>query len=151
MTFYLIARVAKPLFLIFGVGGCGSSILFASDFLSEISAEHMMGRELRFFSQIYQAVDPSIPVMDLNPKQMPADYQPAHADWKGTEEAMQMERIEAFTRRFAYLLDGMNTDEKAKGSSFWTPKALLKQMEKHDSEHTANVVKKKSLVDWPDK
>ena len=63
---------------------------------------------------------------------------------------MQMERVEAFTRRFAYLLDGMDMDEKAKGSSFWTPKSLLLQMEKHYSEHTANVVKKKSLVGWPE-
>ena len=115
------------------------------------NAEHMMGRELLFFSQIYHAVDPSIPVMDLNPKQMPVDYQAAHADWTGTEEAMQMERVEACTRRFAYLLDGMNIDEKAKGSSFWTPRALLLQMEKHYSEHTANVIKKKSLADWPKK
>ena len=115
------------------------------------NAEHMMGRELLFFSQIYNAVDPIIPVMDLNPKQMPADYQAAHSDWTGAEEAMQMERVDAFTRRFAYLLDGMKLDEKAKGSSFWTPRALLLQMEKHYSEHTANVVKKKLLADWPKK
>ena len=62
-----------------------------------------------------------------------------------------MERVEAFTRRFAYLLDGMKLDEKAKGSSFWTPRALLLQMIKHYSEHTANVVKKKLLADWPKK
>ena len=115
------------------------------------NAEHMMGRELLFFSQIYHAVDPNIPVMDLNPKQMPNEYQAAHLDWTGAEEAMQMDRVEAFTRRYAYLLSGMVLDQKAKGSSFWTPKALLLQMEKHYSEHTANVVKKKSLPDWPEK
>jgi len=115
------------------------------------NAEHMMGRELLFFSQIYHAVDTSIPIMDLNPKQMPNEYQAAHLDWTGAEEAMQMDRVEAFTRRYAYLLNGMVLDQKAKGSSFWTPKALLVQMEKHYSEHTANVVKKKSLVDWPAK
>jgi len=115
------------------------------------NAEHMMGRELLFFSQIYHAVDPNIPVMDLNPKQMPNEYQAAHLDWTGAEEAMQMDRVEAFTRRYAYLLSGMILDQKAKGSSFWTPKALLSQMEKHYSEHTANVVKKKSLADWPEK
>jgi len=115
------------------------------------NAEHMMGRELLFFSQIYHAVDPNIPVMDLNPKQMPNEYQAAHLDWTGAEEAMQMDRVEAFTRRYVYLLSGMVLDQKAKGSSFWTPKALLLQMEKHYSEHTANVVKKKSLVDWPEK
>jgi len=115
------------------------------------NAEHMMGRELLFFSQIYHAVDPNIPIMDLNPKQMPNEYQAAHLDWTGAEEAMQMDRVEAFTRRYAYLLNGMILDQKAKGSSFWTPKALLLQMEKHYFEHTANVVKKKSLVDWPEK
>ena len=115
------------------------------------NAEHMMGRELLFFSQIYHAVDPNIPVMDLNPKQMPNEYHAAHLDWTGAEEAMQMDRVEAFTRRYAYLLSGMILDQKAKGSSFWTPKALLLQMEKHYSEHTANVVKKKSLVEWPEK
>lgn len=113
------------------------------------NAEHMMGRELLFFSQIYHAVDHSIPVMDLNPKQMPPDYQPAHADWTGVEEALQLARVEAFTRRFAYLLDGMNLDATAKGSSFWTPRRLLKQMDVHYSEHTANVVKKKILPEWP--
>ncbi len=113
------------------------------------NTEHMMGRELLFFSQIYHAVDSSIPIMDLNPKQMPPDYRAAHLDWSGMEESMQMVRVEAFTRRFAYLLEGMDLDKKAKGSAFWTPKALLKQMDVHYSEHTANVVKKMDLADWP--
>ena len=113
------------------------------------NTEHMMGRELLFFSQIYHAVDPSIPILDLNPKQMPPDYRPAHEDWTGLEESMQMERVEFFTRRFAYLLNGMDLSKTAKGSAFWTPKALLKQMEAHYKEHTANVVKKKDLPDWP--
>jgi hypothetical protein len=109
----------------------------------------MMGRELLFFSQIYHAMDSSIPILDLNPKQMPPDYRPAHADWTGVEESKQMERVESFTRRFAYLLEGMDLNKTAKGSAFWTPKALLKQMEAHYREHTANVVKKKDLPDWP--
>jgi len=113
------------------------------------NAEHMMGRELLFFSQIYHAVDPNVPVMDLNPKQLPNEYEAAHLEWTGAEEAMQMDRVEAFTRRYSYLLNGMILDQKAKGSSFWTPKGLLLQMEKHYFEHTANVIKKKSLVDWP--
>jgi hypothetical protein len=113
------------------------------------NTEHMMGRELLFFSQIYHAVDSSIPILDLNPKQMPPDYRPAHEDWTGLEESMQMERVESFTRRFAYLLNGMDLNKTAKGSAFWTPKALLKQMEAHYKEHTANVVKKKELPDWP--
>jgi hypothetical protein len=113
------------------------------------NAEHMMGRELLFFSQIYHAANPAIPVMDLNPKQMPADYQAAHPDWTGLEESLQMERVEAFTRRFAYLLEGMDLDKTAKGSSFWTPRRLLRQMDVHYTEHTANVVKKKALPEWP--
>ena len=113
------------------------------------NSEHMMGRELLFFSQIYHAVDPTIPVMDLNPRQMPDDYKMAHPDWTGAEEARQTERVEAFARRFAYLLDGMPLNRKAKGSKFWTPKALLKQMERHYNEHTANVEKKMQLDEWP--
>jgi hypothetical protein len=37
------------------------------------NAEHMAGRQLLFFSQIYHALDPSIPVVNLNPRQMPKD------------------------------------------------------------------------------
>jgi len=115
------------------------------------NAEHMMGRELLFFSQIFHAVEPAIPVMDLNPLQMPEDYTFAHSDWTGAEEAAQMMRVEAFTRRFAYLLDGMDLDKKSKGSKFWSPRGLLKQMERHYNQHSANVVKKMDLEDWPAK
>jgi hypothetical protein len=113
------------------------------------NAEHMMGRELVFFSQIYNAMDNSIPVMDLNPKQMPKDYKFAHPDWSGGEEARQIERVQNFTRRFAYLLDGMDLDKKAPGSRFWTPRKLLIQMDRHYNEHSANVRKKMELSDWP--
>lgn len=112
------------------------------------NAEHMMGRELGFFSQIYAQLDPSITHQDLNPKQMPPDYEAAHSDWPGAEEARQMERVTAFTRRFAYLLDELPLDEKAPGSR-WTPRGLLKQMARHYGEHTANVQKKFELADWP--
>ena len=108
----------------------------------------MMGRELGFFSQIYAKQDPGIAAIDLNPKQMPPDYVAAHADWTGTEEARQMERVCRFTSRFAYLLKDLPLDKKAPGS-FWTPKSLLLQMDNHYSEHTANVVKKFELPDWP--
>ena len=113
------------------------------------NTEHMMGRELVFFSQIYNAVDPTIPVLDLNPRQMPEDYQFAHPDWTGAEEARQTQRVERFTRRFAYLLDGLDLDKRAPGSRFWTPRALLKQMERHYKEHTGNVKKKMELPGWP--
>lgn len=108
-----------------------------------------MGRELLFFSQIYRAVDPMIQEMDLNPKQMPKDYEFKHPDWSGEEEAAQTQRVQAFTRRFAYLLDGVDLDKKAKGSRFWTPRALLLQMDRHYNEHTANVRKKMELPEWP--
>ncbi|HUP82187.1 MAG TPA: hypothetical protein VM260_26780, partial [Pirellula sp.] len=112
------------------------------------NAEHMMGRELGFFSQIYASLEPGITSMDLNPKQMPPDYVAAHSDWTGKEEARQMERVRRFSSRFAYLLKDLPLDKKAP-ASFWTPKSLLLQMDKHYSEHTANVVKKFELSDWP--
>ena len=114
------------------------------------NTEHMMGRELQFFSQIYHAVDPEVPVINLNPAQMPPKYKFAHPDWTGQEEALQTERVQQFTRRFAYLLDGMSLNKKAKGSRFWTPRSLLAQMERHYKEHTANVVDKMKLEGWPE-
>jgi hypothetical protein len=112
------------------------------------NAEHMMGRELLFFSQIYHAMDPAIPMMDLNPKQMPPDYRAKHPDWSGAEEAWQMQRVSAFTRRFAHLLVDLPLDKKAPDSR-WTPRGLLKQMERHYGEHTANVKLKFKLPGWP--
>ncbi len=112
------------------------------------NAEHMMGRELLFFSQIFSQIDSAIQPMDLNPKQMPADYVASHPDWTGAEEARQMERVSAFTRRFACLLDGLKLDEQAPGSR-WTPRGLLEQMQRHYNQHTANVKKKFELPDWP--
>ena len=112
------------------------------------NTEHMMGRELLFFSQIFHAQDESIPVMDLNPKQMPPDYVFRHADWTGAEEARQMQRVSSFTSRFAYLLKDLPLDEKPPGSN-WTLRGLLRQMDRHYSEHTANVKKKFELENWP--
>ncbi|MFG0267454.1 MAG: DinB family protein [Rhodopirellula sp. JB055] len=113
------------------------------------NVEHMMGRQLLFFSQIYHAAEPAIPVMDLNPAQMPPDYRFAHPEWTGAEEARQMQRVSDFSRRFAYLLDGFAVDEKVPGSRWPTLGALLKQMERHYSEHTANTQKKFELPGWP--
>ena len=114
------------------------------------NTEHMMGRELLFFSQIYHSIDPMIPVMNLNPKQMPKDYAAAHADWTGQEEALLTLQVEAFSRRFAYLLEGLPLDKKA-GSKMWSPRGLLKQMDRHYHEHTENVEKKMELENWPAK
>ncbi|QDT07007.1 DinB superfamily protein [Rubripirellula lacrimiformis] len=115
------------------------------------NTEHMMGRQLQFFSQIYHAVDPVVPVMNLNPKQMPPDYQAAHPEWDGAAEAKQMQLVSDFCRRFAYLLDGIGPDQKAPGSRWPSLRALLVQMNHHYDEHTANTVKKFELPDWPAK
>lgn len=113
------------------------------------NTEHMMGRQLLFFSKIYHTQDAAIPAMDLNPKQMPPDYEFAHPDWDGKEEARQMQRVSDFTRRFAYLLDGMDVDKRAPGSRWPSLRALLRQMDRHYGEHTANTVKKFELPDFP--
>lgn len=113
------------------------------------NAEHMMGRQLLFFSQVYHSVDPSIKIMNLNPKQMPDQYVFAHQDWTGAEEALQLKRVSDFCRRFAYLLEGMKVTDKAKGTMWPSLKALLVQMDRHYNEHTANTVKKIDLPGWP--
>lgn len=113
------------------------------------NAEHMMGRELGFFSRIFAGVDPAIPHINLNPKQMPPDYVAAHPDWDGKEEARQMQRVMSFTRRFVYLLAESDLDETPKGSP-WTLRGLLQQMHRHYGEHTAHVKEKFELPDWPD-
>lgn len=112
------------------------------------NAEHMMGRELGFFTEIYANVDPAVAKIDLNPAQMPPDYEAAHPDWTGAEEARQIERVSALTRRFAYLLADLPVDEQAPGSR-WTPRKLLEQMARHYGEHTENVKLKFELTDWP--
>lgn len=112
------------------------------------NAEHMMGRELGFFSEIYAQLDPELVKSDLNPAQMPRDYIAAHPDWTGAEEARQIERVSQFARRFSYLLADVELDEQAPGSR-WTLRGLLEQMQRHYDEHTANVKKKFALPDWP--
>lgn len=113
------------------------------------NAEHMMGRELLFFSQIYHHIDPAIAVMNLNPKQMPADYVAAHSDWTGQQEALMMLQVEAFSRRFSYLLKDLPLDQKTEGSKMWSPRGLLKQMQRHYTQHTDNVKQKMELENWP--
>ncbi len=113
------------------------------------NAEHMMGRQLLFFSQIYHSVDSSLPIIDLNPKQMPPDYRFAHPDWNGAEEARQMQRVSDYTRRFAYLLDGKKLTDKATGTFWPSLGALLRQMQRHYGEHTANTQKKFELPGFP--
>ncbi|MFN3192700.1 MAG: DinB family protein [Aureliella sp.] len=113
------------------------------------NAEHMAGRQLLFFSQIYHAIDPEIPVFNWNPAQMPADYKARHSDWSGKDEARMMQRVDDFCRRYAYLLKDVSLDEKPPATSWPSLRALLLQMERHYDEHTANVKKKFDLPDWP--
>ncbi len=113
------------------------------------NAEHMSGRQLLFFSQIYNALDPRIPIFDWNPQQMPMDYKARHPRWSGAEEARAMQRVDDFCRRFAYLLTDIQLNDKPPATSWPSLKALLLQMEKHYDEHTANVKKKFELPDWP--
>jgi uncharacterized damage-inducible protein DinB len=113
------------------------------------NAEHMSGRQLLFFSQIYHALDPSIPVIDWNPKQMPPDYEARHPDWSGAEEARAMQRVDDFCRRYSYLLKDIQLKDKPPATRWPSLEALLLQMEQHYDEHTANVKKKFELPDWP--
>lgn len=113
------------------------------------NAEHIAGRQLLFFSQIYHALDPKIPIFDWNPAQMPPDYEARHPEWSGKEEARAMQRVDDFCRRNAYLLQGIALDGKPPATNWPSLRALLLQMEQHYDEHTANVVKKFELPDWP--
>ena len=113
------------------------------------NAEHMAGRQLLFFSQIYHALDPKIPVVNWNPAQMPPDYKARHPKWSGKDEARLMQRVDDFCRRYAYLLEDVALDAKPPATNWPSLKALLLQMERHYDEHTANVIKKFDLPDWP--
>lgn len=113
------------------------------------NAEHLMATRLLFFSQIYAAIDPDRhQVIRIGPKQMPTDYEAAHPDWTGEQEAAQMKLISDYIQGHAYLLEGLDLDAKPKGSR-WVLRALLKRMASHNAEHTANVVKKFELPGWP--
>ena len=113
------------------------------------NAEHLAGRQLLFFSQIYHALDSKIPVLDWNPQQMPADYEARYPLRSGKEEARSMQRVDDFCRRYAYLLNDLQLNERPPATSWPSLEALLRQMEKHYDEHTANVKKKFDLPDWP--
>ena len=115
------------------------------------NAEHMAGTELLVMSSILSPRDSSITVINLMPAQMPPDYTPAHPDWGGPEQAAYMQRVEDFSRRFAYLLDGASLDELPEGAPrfFKSLRGFLEKMADHFAEHTANVKEKFDLPDWP--
>ena len=113
------------------------------------NVEHMAGRQLLFFSQIYAAIEPETHrVVDINPEQMPPDYVAAHPEWSGEDEARLMLQVSQYVQGYAHLLEGLDLDARAPGSR-WTLRGLLKQMDRHFDEHTANVQKKFELPDWP--
>lgn len=112
------------------------------------NVEHMNGYELAMFSGFFNAADPEIARIVERPEQMPPDYVPANPEWTGQEEARQIERTTAFSRRFAYLLDGRSLDAQAEGVRLPLGR-VLEVMERHYNEHTGNVEKKFELPDWP--
>lgn len=115
------------------------------------NTEHIAGRELLFFSSVLSHLDPEIEPVDLNPRQFPEEYEPAHPDWTGDEEVRHVERVHAFTRRFAYLLDGLPLDELPAGAPEFAGslRGLYELMEGHYAHHTQHVRKKFELPDWP--
>ncbi len=115
------------------------------------NAEHMLSAELFFFSSVYAQADPAIAPIKLFPNQMPPDYVAAHPEWNGIDEAMQMQRVQDFTRRFAYLLDGMPLDKLPPGAPGFAGdlRGLFGLMENHYGEHTAHVHEKIEQEDWP--
>lgn len=108
----------------------------------------MQGRLLQFITQIDSALDRAIPVIDLNPVQMPADYQAFRPDWNGAQKARQKDRASALVKRFAYLFDGEDLEEAAPGTR-WPLRRVLGQMERHYGEHTARAQLEFELDHWP--
>jgi len=116
------------------------------------NAEHTLATELLVFSSIYSEIDPAMPLINLMPAQMPPQYEPAHPDWHGLDEVMQMRRVQEFTRRFAYLLDGLPLDELPEGAPRFmgSLRGVFERMAEHYPEHAANVREKFELADWPE-
>ena len=114
------------------------------------NAEHMMGRELLFFTKALAERDKAFVEHDLNPAQMPPDYQAAHPDWTGAEEARQIERVRLLVRRFAYVFGDESLDSAAWNDG-WTFRFLLERMIDHYGQHTENVRQKFEAPDWPDR
>jgi len=114
--------------------------------------EHMLSVELAFFSSVYSNIDPEIAPIQIFPQQMPPDYIPAHPGWDGEAEVRQAQRVRDFTRRFAYLLDGVPLDELPEGAPRFAGdlRGLFRLTEDHWREHTANVRAKFELEDWPE-
>ncbi|MBN1490358.1 MAG: MBL fold metallo-hydrolase [Phycisphaerae bacterium] len=112
--------------------------------------EHTTARELGFFSQIYHAIDPEIPVINWNPAQMPPDFVPWHPDWGTQEMVRHVRRIEGFTERFSYLLADAPPTMRIENTHF-SIKYLTALIVGHYQNHTGKAVHKFTLPDWPRK
>lgn len=112
--------------------------------------EHTTGRELGFFSQVYHALDPEIPVIDWNPAQMPSQFEPRHPEWDTAEMVRHVGRVAAFTERFSYLLADTPPGMKIEGTHF-SARSLSKLMVGHYRNHKAKAVRKFRLPDWPER
>lgn len=110
--------------------------------------EHTTGRDLQFFSQIYHALDPAIPVLNWNPAQMPPDHKPLHPEWNTAEMVRHVQRVGAFVDRFSYLLADVPMDQKIEGTRF-SVKSLTDLMVRHYRDHTTKALRKFDLPDWP--
>ncbi len=116
------------------------------------NVEHMTGTELAFFTRVYSNLDPDVPAIQRFPAQQPPDYTPAHPEWTGGEEARRMERVLALRNRFAYLLDSVDLDTLPRGAPAFTGslEGMCERVAGHYDEHTAHVLKKFKLDDWPE-
>lgn len=110
--------------------------------------EHTAGTELNFFSQIYHAMDPEIPLIKWGPAQMPPDFRARHPDWDTSEMVRHVQRTAAFTERFSYLLANTPADLKIEGTRF-SVQSLSTMMVGHYRNHTTKAVLKFKLPDWP--
>jgi len=110
--------------------------------------EHTTARELGFFSQVYHALDPSIPVINWNPAQMPPDYVPRRPDWDTAEMVRHVQRVGAFTERFSYLLADTPATMRIEGTRF-SIDYLTALVMGHYKNHTTKAVHKLTLPDWP--
>ncbi len=115
------------------------------------NVEHMTGVELGFFSSVYNKRDSEVTAIRRFPKQMPPDYVARYPTWTGAEEARQIERTQAHSRRFAYLLDGLPLDELPEGAPRFVQslEGLFATMGRHYPEHTGHVIEKTKQADWP--
>ena len=113
------------------------------------NAEHLSATHLGLFSSAFAAIDPDHhKAVRINPKQMPDDYQPAHPDWSGAEQASQMKEIADYVNGFAYLLESKDLTEPLPNGR-WPLKRMFEIIAGHYDQHTANVRKKFELEGWP--